>query len=381
MAEDILHRMRLAIRNFELQMNADIDNEALVLIEDLCLLMSGKLLIEDFDRTLRDLCNNDRCFGGVMILLAGDFRQTQPVIPKSTAADELNACLKSSHLWSWVSSFLEFSKIFVKMPRINVHGNIGRHSHSIRRIRNFRARQTERESGIERVSARNRLLENREHQLGDVNQTYNKEERLRRREVRARESDKVRSQHAIIRGQQRQQQVSLVNTERAGFRYEPNIQYSESVQIGQMSVVCQHCNAVKFQKEPPALCCAGGKVKLPELLPPPEPLFQLLYGESPNSRHFLQHTKMYNDCFQMTSFGGEIVNEQNYNPTFKVHVQIFHLAGSLLTHQAQERKYLQIYFLGDSHDELNRVLSSTNTMTSSNCLRFRWNVCQQMIIV
>ncbi|XP_067643389.1 uncharacterized protein [Eurosta solidaginis] len=281
------------------------------------------------------------------------------------------------------------------MPRINVHGNIGRNSHSIRRIRNFRARQTERESGIERVSARNRLLENREHQLGDVNQTYNKEERLRRREVhnqqerlrrrevRARESDEVRSQHAIIRRQQRQQQVSLVNTERAGFRYEPNIQYSASVQIGQMSVVCQHCNAVKFQKEPPGLCCAGGKVKLPELLPPPEPLFQLLYGESPNSRHFLQHTKMYNDCFQMTSFGGEIVNEHNYNLTFKVHVQIFHLAGSLLPHQVQEHKYLQIYFLGDSHDELNRrctIFNATNTMTSSNCLRFRWNVCQQMII-
>ncbi|XP_017489632.1 PREDICTED: ATP-dependent DNA helicase PIF1-like, partial [Rhagoletis zephyria] len=259
MAEDILHRLRLATRNFELQMNADIYNEALVLIENLCLLMSGKLLIEvhmpapsrqardvlnreleleraydithlqqqaqtnfpllneqqssaynqlinavdngnggifffdapggtgktfllslilaairgqsgialapastgiaatllevgrtahsalklpsnlkihespvcniskqsamaqvlknckliiwdectmahkrsleALDRTLRDLRNNDRCFGGVMILLAGDFKQTLPVIPKSTAADELNACLKSSHLW------------------------------------------------------------------------------------------------------------------------------------------------------------------------------------------------------------------------------------------------------------------------------------------
>ncbi|XP_067630863.1 uncharacterized protein [Eurosta solidaginis] len=148
--------------------------------------------------------------------------------------------------------------------------------------------------------------------------------------------------------------------------YEPNIQYSASVQIGQMSVVCQHCNAVKFQKESPGLCYAGGKVKLPELLPPPEPLFQLLYGDSPNSRHFLQHTKMYNDCFQMTSFGGEIVNEQNYNPTFKsvppiihVHGQIFNLAGSLLPHQVQEHKYLQIYFLGDSHDELNRRCTSS----------------------
>ncbi|CAB3220693.1 unnamed protein product [Arctia plantaginis] len=37
-----------------------------------------------------------------MILMSGDFRQTLPVIPRSTAADEINACLKSSNLWRYV---------------------------------------------------------------------------------------------------------------------------------------------------------------------------------------------------------------------------------------------------------------------------------------
>lgn len=37
-----------------------------------------------------------------MILLAGDFRQTLPVIPRSTPADELNACLKLSYFWRYV---------------------------------------------------------------------------------------------------------------------------------------------------------------------------------------------------------------------------------------------------------------------------------------
>lgn len=50
-------------------------------------------------RTLRDLRRSDRPFGGALILLSGDFRQTLPVIPRSTPADELNACLKSSRLW------------------------------------------------------------------------------------------------------------------------------------------------------------------------------------------------------------------------------------------------------------------------------------------
>lgn len=43
-AEDILQRFRVEKGNLELQMNNDIYNEALVLIEDLCFLMSGKLL-------------------------------------------------------------------------------------------------------------------------------------------------------------------------------------------------------------------------------------------------------------------------------------------------------------------------------------------------
>lgn len=61
--------------------------------------MAHKRALEALDRTLKDLRSNNRRFGGLMILLAGDFRQTLPVIPKSTAADEVNACLKSSYLW------------------------------------------------------------------------------------------------------------------------------------------------------------------------------------------------------------------------------------------------------------------------------------------
>jgi ATP-dependent DNA helicase PIF1 len=37
--------------------------------------------------------------GGLTLILAGDFRQTLPVIPRGTKADEIKACLKSSYLW------------------------------------------------------------------------------------------------------------------------------------------------------------------------------------------------------------------------------------------------------------------------------------------
>ncbi|GFT89088.1 ATP-dependent DNA helicase [Trichonephila clavipes] len=52
------------------------------------------------DRCLQDIQNNQKLIGGVVVLLAGDFRQTLPVIERGTAADEINACLKASYLWT-----------------------------------------------------------------------------------------------------------------------------------------------------------------------------------------------------------------------------------------------------------------------------------------
>lgn len=64
--------------------------------------MAHKKFLEALGKTMQDLRNNQNRFGGAMNLLAGDFRQTLPVIPRSTPADEINACLKSSVLWKHV---------------------------------------------------------------------------------------------------------------------------------------------------------------------------------------------------------------------------------------------------------------------------------------
>ncbi|XP_017469499.1 PREDICTED: uncharacterized protein LOC108361401, partial [Rhagoletis zephyria] len=66
--------------------------------------MAHKKSLEALNFTLKDLRRNNNIFGGLMILLAGDFRQTLPVIPRGTPADELNACLKASPLWNNVKA-------------------------------------------------------------------------------------------------------------------------------------------------------------------------------------------------------------------------------------------------------------------------------------
>jgi len=54
--------------------------------------MAHKHSLESLNRTLKDLNRNDRHFGDALSLLSGDFRQTLPIIPRSTCADEINVC-------------------------------------------------------------------------------------------------------------------------------------------------------------------------------------------------------------------------------------------------------------------------------------------------
>ncbi|XP_026744780.1 ATP-dependent DNA helicase PIF1-like, partial [Trichoplusia ni] len=64
--------------------------------------MANRKAVEAVDRTLRDIKQNNQPMGGITVLFCGDFRQTLPVIPRGTRADEVRACLKSSHLWHYI---------------------------------------------------------------------------------------------------------------------------------------------------------------------------------------------------------------------------------------------------------------------------------------
>jgi ATP-dependent DNA helicase PIF1 len=64
--------------------------------------MTHKKALEALDITLRDLRGNDNLMGGALVLLCGDFRQTLPIILKSTPADGIHACLNCSFLWRHV---------------------------------------------------------------------------------------------------------------------------------------------------------------------------------------------------------------------------------------------------------------------------------------
>ena len=61
--------------------------------------MTNKYCFEALDKTLQDLRNNyERPFGGMTIVLGGDFRQILPVIPTGTKADIIHATINNSYL-------------------------------------------------------------------------------------------------------------------------------------------------------------------------------------------------------------------------------------------------------------------------------------------
>lgn len=66
--------------------------------------MAHKKCFEALDRTIRDFSGINKPMGNKLLLLTGDFRQILPVIPRSTPADEINACLKASYLWKYVQT-------------------------------------------------------------------------------------------------------------------------------------------------------------------------------------------------------------------------------------------------------------------------------------
>lgn len=61
--------------------------------------MSHKYLLEGLDRTLRDVMENDKIFGGKTVIISGDFRQVLPVIKKASRAQITSAALNKSKLW------------------------------------------------------------------------------------------------------------------------------------------------------------------------------------------------------------------------------------------------------------------------------------------
>ncbi len=133
--------------------------------------------------------------------------------------------------------------------------------------------------------------------------------------------------------------------------------------LGEMTTMCGKCDALHFLEERVAssscanpqftLCCAQGKVTLPPLVPPPEPLRQLLTCNEMDAKDFRQHIRSYNNVLAFTSVGANLDTSvaQPGNYTYYLCGELYHRMGSLLPQSSEARKFAQLY-ISDSHAEL-----------------------------
>ena len=61
--------------------------------------MQHRYNVESVHRTLCDFMDNDKPFGGIPVVLGGDFAQTVPVVKKGSRAQQCSASLRRSFLW------------------------------------------------------------------------------------------------------------------------------------------------------------------------------------------------------------------------------------------------------------------------------------------
>ena len=96
---------------------ADLLKECCLIVWDECT-MSHKGAFQALDKTLQDIKGNKTIMGGITFVMAGDFRQTLPVIPRGTRADEVKASVKSSYLWNSIKKL----NLSTNM-RVHLHGD------------------------------------------------------------------------------------------------------------------------------------------------------------------------------------------------------------------------------------------------------------------
>ncbi len=94
------------------------------------------------------------------------------------------------------------------------------------------------------------------------------------------------------------------------------------------------------------MCCLQGQVKLPHLLPAPAILQNLLCGNNPLSKAFLQDIRQYNAALAFTSLAvkvDEAITSSSGPYCFCVSGELHHQMGSLLPQEEGKLSYAQLY--------------------------------------
>ncbi|GFY36535.1 ATP-dependent DNA helicase [Trichonephila clavipes] len=233
---------------------------------------------------------------------------------------------------------------------------IGRSTPQARKRRALRASESDEQRALRLENLRVHATETRSSESSDQREVRLETDRIRTNQIRSSERTELRERRLqnVRISTARSRRTLHADLNLSAFHYDSNNDYSlhQNVVIGKTDKICMYCSALKFKNETRGMCCASGKVKLPDLHSPPEPLSTFLSAVTRVSKHFLENIRKYNSCFQMTSFDATNIVRENCMPTFRVQGEIYHHAGSLLPLPDADHKFLQIYFMANSAGQI-----------------------------
>ena len=149
--------------------------------------------------------------------------------------------------------------------------------------------------------------------------------------------------------------------------------------LGVMDIHCPHCDALHWRDECTSksridhlefgMCCAHGKIKLPTLRIPPQPLYNLFTSNSLPAKEFRTNIVQYNAAMAFTSLGVKVDQSiVGRGPSvFRIHGELRHLSGSLLPEESEPPSYSQLYVYDPDLAYRQRI--SRNENLSLNTMR------------
>ena len=60
--------------------------------------MTSKYAFETVDYMFRDACNNNEIFGGIVVIVSGDFHQTLPIVRHLNRTQIIENCAKQLYM-------------------------------------------------------------------------------------------------------------------------------------------------------------------------------------------------------------------------------------------------------------------------------------------
>ena len=126
--------------------------------------------------------------------------------------------------------------------------------------------------------------------------------------------------------------------------------------IGEMNIICKFCDARKWKKETPTLCCNSGKVILDAFPDPPSLLQELLTKDSDDGNLFRKNTRTFNNALTLSSLQVRIKRFDNgFTPSVIFEGKVCQRIGPLFPEEGEEPKFAQLYVHDPSTEQTKRV--------------------------